>query len=93
MRSRMGLCATGTLNIFLLLGTNTDTFLQRLDEEDGPSGSSVRKNGPADLGAIVIQARRAREGASVMSGAYFQVQDSGAISEKTKKGILGAVTA
>ncbi|KAJ9104180.1 hypothetical protein QFC20_004617 [Naganishia adeliensis] len=62
----------------------------RLDEED----SGGRAPGQPDLGAIVIQARRARAGATIMSGNCYKVQDSGSISEKTKKGILvAAVTA
>jgi hypothetical protein len=63
--------------------------LQRLDEDD------AAPRGPAqpDLGAITVTARRARAGASVMAGNYYKVQDAGSISEKTKKGILGAVTA
>ena len=63
--------------------------MQRLDEDD----SGERGPGKPDLGAIVIQARRARAGATIMSGNYYKVQDSGSISEKTKQGILGAVTA
>lgn len=64
-------------------------WLQRLDEDD------AAPRGPAqpDLGAITVTARRARAGASVMAGNYYKVQDAGSISEKTKKGILGAVTA
>ncbi|KAJ9115515.1 hypothetical protein QFC22_005274 [Naganishia vaughanmartiniae] len=60
----------------------------RLDEEDGPSGAAAND----DLGAIVVEFRRARMGAQVMSGGFQKLQDGGTISEKTKKGILGAVT-
>jgi hypothetical protein len=61
---------------------------QRLDEEDGPSGTKTND----DLGAIVVEFRRARMGAPVMSSGFQKLQDGGTISEKTKKGILGAVT-
>jgi hypothetical protein len=61
---------------------------QRLDEEDGPSGTKTND----DLGAIVVEFRRARMGAQVMSSGFQKLQDGGTISEKTKKGILGAVT-
>ncbi|KAJ9094764.1 hypothetical protein QFC21_005924 [Naganishia friedmannii] len=60
----------------------------RLDEEDGPLGTKTND----DLGAIVVEFRRARMGAQVMSGGFQKLQDGGSISEKTKKGILGAVT-
>ncbi|KAJ9094763.1 hypothetical protein QFC21_005923 [Naganishia friedmannii] len=62
---------------------------QRLNEEDGPARSKAEQ----DLGTIVIEIRRAQHGPRVeYKPVYEGLQDSGTISEKTKKGILGAVT-
>ncbi|KAI5455263.1 hypothetical protein NCC49_000079 [Naganishia albida] len=60
----------------------------RLDEDD----STPRGPANPDLGSITVQARRSRTGRSILSGNYYTVRGAGSISEKTKKGILGAVT-
>lgn len=62
------------------------TFSQQLKEDD-----ERFKKANDDLGTIVIEFRRAREGLPARPG-FSHLKEAEPISEKTKKGVLGAVT-